>query len=44
LMTPTQYFGVQAVVALATVVAFYFVAIPFNKRLGQPAPEPREPS
>ena len=44
LMTPTQYFGIQAVVALATVVAFYFVAIPFNRRLGQSPPEPRVPS
>jgi POT family proton-dependent oligopeptide transporter len=39
LLSATQYFSLQAVVALATVVAFYFVAIPFNRRLRQPTPE-----
>jgi POT family proton-dependent oligopeptide transporter len=39
LMSPTQYFGIQAIVALVTVIAFYFVAIPFNRRLRQPKVE-----
>lgn len=33
--TPTLYFSVQAVMALAAVVIFYFVAIPFNRRLAE---------
>jgi dipeptide/tripeptide permease len=40
IMTPTQYFGLQAIVALVTVIAFYFVAKPFNRRLAQPTPAP----
>jgi POT family proton-dependent oligopeptide transporter len=37
LCTPAQYFGVQAVVAAVCMVAFYFVAKPFNKKLAQAA-------
>jgi len=33
LYTPTQYFGAQAMVAALAVFAFFFVAIPFNRRL-----------
>lgn len=33
--TPMQYFGVQAAVAAVAMVAFYFVAKPFNRRLAQ---------
>jgi POT family proton-dependent oligopeptide transporter len=43
IMTPTQYFGLQAIVALATVVAFSFVAKPFNRRLAQPNLAPDAP-
>lgn len=38
LMTPTQYFSIQAAVALVAVVAFYFVAKPFNRRLAVQQP------
>lgn len=33
MFTPTQYFTGQAVIAFLTVIAFYFVAKPFNQRL-----------
>jgi dipeptide/tripeptide permease len=33
--TPTQYFGTQVLMALAAMVALYFVAKPFNKRLAE---------
>lgn len=36
--TPLAYFGVQAAVAAAAVVAFYFVAKPFNQKLAAQAP------
>lgn len=37
LFTPTQYFGAQAGLALIALIAFYFVAIPFNRRMaGEP--------
>jgi POT family proton-dependent oligopeptide transporter len=35
LFTPTQYFGAQVLMALAAMVALYFVAKPFNKRLAE---------
>jgi len=31
--TPTQYFSVQLAICLFAVVAFYFIAKPFNRRL-----------
>ncbi|HMO36472.1 MAG TPA: hypothetical protein PKA06_10560, partial [Gemmatales bacterium] len=42
LLSSTQYFSVQAAVALVTVIAFYFVAIPFNRRLAQRQPTAQE--
>jgi dipeptide/tripeptide permease len=35
--TPSQYFGVQAAVAAAAFVAFYFVAKPFNRKMAEQA-------
>ncbi len=42
--TPTHYFGWQAVICLAAIVLFYFIAKPFNKRMAAqqaatPSPE-----
>lgn len=33
LYTPTEYFGVQLAICLFAVIAFYFIAKPFNRRL-----------
>lgn len=34
-LSPTEYFGMQTILALAAVIAFYFVAKPFNRRLAE---------
>lgn len=35
LYSPTQYFGVQMVICILAVIAFYFIAKPFNRRLAE---------
>lgn len=35
LFTPMQYFGAQVILALAAMLALYFVAKPFNRRLAE---------
>ena len=35
LFTPTQYFGAQLVICILAGIAFYFIAIPFNRRLAE---------